>query len=240
MLAVWEQGYGQSAVVRMCLLLQAILPQTSVDVLNQMPLGRRNKLLLAFRVHRFGPRFEAVSRCRECRRQVDLTFDIGAMQGWNTDISEGDTEREFLMTCDNIHIHYRLPTTGDILSLSGLSDPSHCREVLLNRCIVSAERDGTNVSSATLPEDVLRDISERLDRSDPLAAIHLKMDCPHCLYQWEAPFDIAGFLSSEIDSWAKRLLMEIHILAKTYHWSESDILTMGAWRRRIYLALVEG
>jgi hypothetical protein len=199
-----------------------------------MTLGQRNKLLLAFRVHRFGSRFEAVSQCQKCRGQVELNFDIGAIIAADTGIPEGD----FHTDCKAYHVRFRLPTTGDIVSLAELVDPVRCRDELLNRCILSAKRGGDEISSVELPEDVLRDVSEKMEKSDPLAAIYLKTNCPHCRHQWEAPFDIATFLANEIDTWVKRLLVEIHILGKAYHWSEADILTMGPWRRRIYLSML--
>jgi len=137
-------------------------------------------------------------------------------------------------------VQFRLPNVGDIISIVDLSDPSQCREELLNRCILAAERDGEDISAGRLPDEVLNELSEKMEHSDPLAAIALEVNCPYCQNQWEAPFDVAAFLSSEIDSWAKRLLTEVHILAESYHWTETDILAMGQWRRQIYLSMVNG
>jgi hypothetical protein len=38
---------------------------------------------------------------------------------------------------------------------------------------------------------------------------------------------------------ARRLLREVHELARAYHWSEADILRLDRRRRRRYLALLE-
>lgn len=38
---------------------------------------------------------------------------------------------------------------------------------------------------------------------------------------------------------AKGLLREVHALARTYHWSEEEILRLGIARRFTYLTLLE-
>jgi len=51
-------------------------------------------------------------------------------------------------------------------------------------------------------------------------------------------FDIVSFFWSEICVQAKRLLREVHILARAYGWREADILSMSAARRQLYLEMV--
>jgi hypothetical protein len=46
------------------------------------------------------------------------------------------------------------------------------------------------------------------------------------------------FFWSEISAEARRLLLEVHNLASAYGWSESDILSMSALRRRYYLEMI--
>jgi hypothetical protein len=51
-------------------------------------------------------------------------------------------------------------------------------------------------------------------------------------------FDIISFFWKEIDHWVKHLLLDVHVLAKAYGWSENDILEISPWRRRIYLEMI--
>ena len=74
--------------------------------------------------------------------------------------------------------------------------------------------------------------------ADPQAQIKLALVCPGCSYAWHALFDVAAFLWSEVHAWAKRILYEVHTLARAYGWREADILAMSARRRQIYLDLV--
>ena len=38
---------------------------------------------------------------------------------------------------------------------------------------------------------------------------------------------------------AKRLLMDVHLLARAYGWSEAEVLALSPARRRFYLEMVE-
>jgi hypothetical protein len=51
-------------------------------------------------------------------------------------------------------------------------------------------------------------------------------------------FDIISFFWTELDSLARRLLQDVHVLAKAYSWREADILSMSATRRQFYLEMV--
>jgi hypothetical protein len=51
-------------------------------------------------------------------------------------------------------------------------------------------------------------------------------------------FDAGSFFWSELGAWARRLLHEIHSLARAYGWSESEILTLSPARRQAYLELI--
>ena len=76
--------------------------------------------------------------------------------------------------------------------------------------------------------------------ADPMAEIHLVLDCPCCQHKWEAPFDIVAFLWREISAAARRLLREVHTIASAYGWTETEILALSPARRRIYLEIVNG
>jgi hypothetical protein len=75
---------------------------------------------------------------------------------------------------------------------------------------------------------------------DPQAELLLDLTCPACAHRWEAPFDIVPFFWTEIATEAKRLLREVHTLARSYGWREADVLAMSATRRRSYLEVLDG
>jgi len=112
------------------------------------------------------------------------------------------------------------------------------RLILSARSVIEASHDGDPVPAAALPNDVVTAIAGCLGELDPQAEVLLDMVCPDCGTQWQALFDIAGFLWTELDAWARRTLIEVHRLAWTYGWREADILALGAQRRHRYLQMI--
>jgi hypothetical protein len=79
-------------------------------------------------------------------------------------------------------------------------------------------------------------VAEALEALDPLADIALDAACPSCGAANELQFDAAAFVWRELAARAPRILREVAELARTFHWSERDILAMPASRRAFYLA----
>jgi hypothetical protein len=101
-------------------------------------------------------------------------------------------------------------------------------------------RTTTPLDPVELPGAVEARLVERIAQADPLADIMLDLTCPNCEQRWQAVFDIGGFFWIEIDNLARRLLRDVHVLARAYGWRESDILAMNAARRQAYLEMVAG
>jgi hypothetical protein len=76
------------------------------------------------------------------------------------------------------------------------------------------------------------------DALDIQADSRIEIHCPACGAQSSAEFDIAAFFWQEITAQARRLLREVHALARAYGWREADILAMSARRRQAYLSLI--
>ena len=88
------------------------------------------------------------------------------------------------------------------------------------------------------PPNVATAIARCLGELDPQAEVLLDMVCPDCGTQWQALFDIASFLWTELDAWAHRTFIEVHRLAWTYGWREADILALSPLRRQRYLQMI--
>lgn len=73
---------------------------------------------------------------------------------------------------------------------------------------------------------------------DPQAEVLLQLTCPSCQREWMITFDIVSFLWIEIHAHAKRLLQEVHTVARAYGWHEADILALSPVRRQFYLEMV--
>ena len=100
-----------------------------------------------------------------------------------------------------------------------------------------AERNGSEAWSAEVPHAIWQAVQRKMSELDPQAEVHFELSCPSCGHQWLALFDIAHFLWTEVAALARRLLHEVSILARTYGWSEGEILRLSPARRRVYLEL---
>ena len=109
---------------------------------------------------------------------------------------------------------------------------------LLRRCVRSARLADVPVAADALPAPIVTAISARLAEADPLADLRLGFSCPACSHAWSDPLDIVAYLWRELDSWALRVLREVHTLAHAYGWTEDTILGLSPARRRHYLDLV--
>jgi hypothetical protein len=111
---------------------------------------------------------------------------------------------------------------------------------LIARCVtVIRSADGTRLDvAAALGDPMLDALSAAMALRDPQAAVTVDLDCAECGHGWAAPFDIAGYLWTELTAAAGRIMRDVHGLATAYGWSEAEVLSVSPARRRQYLELV--
>ena len=245
-LSAWEHALGQPPVHQALVLLAAAYPECAPEQLARLSIGQRDAQLLALREHWFGPALTSVTTCPQCHERVELTFsvrDIRATEPLDTPAIDGPV-RAISIRANGHVVECRVPTSLDLASLHQDADADHAGGYLLQRCIVSAVRDGADgeaadpVDVAQLPASVVDAIAEGIAAADPQADTRLGLRCPACAHSWHAAFDIATYLVAEVHAWARHQLGEVHDLARAYGWSEGAILSMSPTRRRAYLELL--
>jgi len=222
------------------LLLRAAFPDAPTRALASLTIGQRDLCLLKLREMTFGTQLTGVAVCPECSERVELDFDSREIADANArlpDFLESETNNnEFLLNLPGWELRFRLPTNADLTTLS--TDSNQAQTKLLEACLMDARHDGETVQPADLPPGVVTAIAQRMAQEDPYLNISLALKCPACGHQWQMIFDIVSYFSSEINTWAARILREVHHLASAYGWREVDILSMSAWRRQQYLELI--
>ncbi len=237
LLEAWERGSAQPPTERALTLIGAGCPELGADDLAGLSIGRRDAFLLTVRELAFGPKFAAVTDCPGCGERLELDFRVGDIR-----MSPAALEKSAPATISagGCEVHFRLPDSGDLLAAATAGDSETARRVLLMRCLISARDEQGDLPPAQLPEDVVAKVEEEMLNLDSQANVRIELDCPACRQKGSAPFDIFGFFWGELDSWARRLLLEVHTLASAYGWREADILRMTAARRNIYIDMVGG
>ena len=242
-------GLGRDPARQALVLLAAACPQFPPGDLAHLPLGWRDTVLLALRTVLFGPRLEGLAGCPACGAQLELDFTAA-------DVQSGPGVEEVLgrwaaatgppslqVREAGWEVTVRLPSTSDILALEAVpgGDASMGGRMLLERCVMAIRAPSDErPSPAGLPPEVLDAVDAAFLDADPQADVALSVTCPACGQGWTVPFDIASYLWSEVDDWARRTLRDVHTLAAAYGWPEADIVALSPARRQFYLSMVVG
>ncbi len=223
-LDLWERSARLHPLDRGLLAVSAALPQASENCAD-WPLGRRNRALFELHASNFGSQLRGWSVCPRCAEKVEFDIDLrlllnaASQDNSSTSVMIGQTQ-------------FRLPTSRDLAGVLS-TDPEICAVRLLERCRIG------DSAREEWDEAALSGAGELLAAADPLAETRLSLDCPSCTHHWDDALDIGGFVWAEIELRARRLLFEVHTLASTYGWSETETLSLSAARRAGYMRMVQ-
>jgi hypothetical protein len=235
LLRVWEVGEDQHPLDRALTLLAAACPELTWDELAALNIGQRDARLLTLRERTSGPRLNGLAECPRCAERLE--FDVKVADLRVAAKPDAEEEARALVT-DSLALRFRLPNSRDLAAVLGCQDSAAARSLLVQRCVLEASREGAPVVGSELPVEAVTRLAERMAECDPQAEVLLDFRCPVCGYGWQAIFDIVAFFWVEMAAQAKRLLREVHTLARAYGWREADILSMSSRRRQFYLELV--
>ncbi|MFJ2669865.1 hypothetical protein [Streptomyces sp. NPDC087525] len=236
LLATWESGLAQHDAGRSLLLHRAARPGAGTDELLSMPVGAREADLFALRRALFGERMQVRVECASCGEAMEFDLDATVL-GVRGRTADGPLR----VAEDDWVVEFRLPTVADLAAAGSAPDAAEARRLLVARCAVSAVRGGETVPperlAELLPADLQRRLAETAAEADPAADVTLNVSCPECGGITPAELDITSYLWTELDTWARDLLLDVHLLASAYGWSEPEILALSPLRRRYYLEL---
>ena len=235
LLSVWERASRQPPLERALLLLGAACPEQTAEELAQLPIGRRDSLLIVLRESTFGSQFVSRLICQKCGERLELAFkvsDIGVAP-------ETENGGPLILNAEGYEVLFRLPNSEDIRAVTVMVDADSAEQLLLERCLLRVTKDGAEHSAAELPSSVVEVVVNGMAEADPPSA-PLSLACAACSHKWFVGFDIVSYFWSEVNAWASRMLREVHLLASTYGWREEDILAMSPWRRQSYLEMIGG
>ena len=234
LLTAWECGSSQSGSQRLLTLLATVHPELSGEQLLKLSIGQRDGLVLRLREVLFGSQLTSLAVCPICTERLELALDVADIRV----ASNSPVQEPLALKLDGFDLEFRLPDSQDLMLIEAVSSVDEARQVLFERCLLSASHNGQSCAVDKLPEEILDKVEAAMSEADPQADVQLDLFCPACQHSWLATFDIASFLWSEINAWAQRVLNEVHLLAKAYSWREADILAMSPKRRRFYLERV--
>ncbi len=233
-LKIWEEGKRCHWIERGLLLLAACDSSKPFEVLSTLTIGERDAGLLEMQEQLFGPQLLCITSCPRCQQQLEFDLRISDLMVQKPEAT-GDL---FTVNEGDYEVCFRLPNSGDLSDLPQDAYGSAGRRQIVKKCLRQAQHGGKDVQHDDLPEEVISSVVRSMSEMDPQADLRLRLECPQCDYRWIESFDILSFLWSEIQSYALRLLREVHILASAYGWSEAEILSLSSVRRQAYLELM--
>ncbi len=236
LLDAWDAGWRMGPSGRAVGLLMSGCRDEDPQALAALPVGERDRRLLELRERLFGPSMTGIVSCGACEERLEVEVAIDELRAPPTGVDRAGQS----LTAGEWEVHFRLPNSRDIASIEGLRDEQPARRALLQRCLLEVTRRGENVPASEVPDDVAALIGQRMAAADPQATAEFPVACPDCNHSWSAPFDVAAFLWTEVDVWARRMLRQVHELATAYSWSEDEVLRLSPARRARYLELIIG
>jgi hypothetical protein len=235
LLALWEDACTRPAPLRPLALLAGLVSERPLDELAVLPIGERDRLLLEARRRVFGARLPCFTRCPACDAPLEFDLDAATLSAPVTEAQRPWHE----LRADGWTVRFRLIDSGDLVTASTAPDAAAARTRLLERIVLSAtDAAGRRAVPGALSPAAQAALAQRLGDLDPQADLTLALHCAACDHDWAAFVDIAAFFWSEMTALARRLLLEVHTLARAYGWTERVILGLSGPRRDAYLRLV--
>ncbi len=233
-LAMWERAAPLAPPERAVMLAAALAPPQPVTEVWDWPIGSRDARLVQLQQALAGTVMEYVTTCAACASDIEFELDGAALL--NTAES---AEAPSPVEVDGWRITWRPIATADLLEAARANDLAAADAVLFDRCIagMTAPTGSQEAASPPAPGRVRRAVVAAMAASDPLAEVLVELTCPACRAAVAAEVDVADLVWTELRSRALRLLREVDVLARTYGWTEPEVLALSEQRRRVYLQM---
>ncbi len=179
----------------------------------------------------FGPDLHGFVECPQCREHLEFTWGFRRSKTSDRGTSLSEVQA---FSVDGFDLRFRPPNSRDLIAAAACPDPRQARQFLVQRCLQDASREGTAISFAELPEADVDSVGESIGGVRSVAGSAARFGVPGLRTSLASRLlDIVTFLWEELTAQAKRLLREVHTLARAYGWREADILALSARRRRV-------
>lgn len=215
-LALIEQG-SRLAPLDQGVLLAATLGGASAAEVADMPVDRRDRLLIDVRLATFGRDIGFFARCPHCGEGNQADFDLGVLP-------EASPADGVAASVGGREIVLRAPTSTTIAKAALAGRP----DILIE--------DIAGPDASLDDPDRRAEVERALASAFPLLDVRFELTCSACETVFDVRFDIVPWLWREIESIASRTLDAVDRLARAYGWTEREILALSPARRGLYLA----
>ena len=166
--------------------------------------------------------------CPACTAEFDISLDLAAMP--RAQVPAGFPHTTLTVAGRKVVAQVPNGAVEEALAASGATGTGAMR-LMLRHCI--ADRSAQKHID-TLPDDDIRRLDAALDAATPDCADMVTTHCPDCGTEIAARIDPLDHTFPGPES----VLRDVHLLGRTYHWAEAEILALPTVRRKRYVAMV--
>ena len=217
---------------------EAELPPLTIS--HRLTVGDRERLVLAVCERVLGPRIDLVVSCPSPSCGALSEIPIRFADAMGHDAAEPQLQRVVDLDADG-HIwraRCRPPVGADQERAARLPDDAS-RGLILDCVLELTDPSGQTIPVAELPVAFEARIADALLAFDSAAECRVAMDCPTCGRPIDAVLDSHSILRMGVCG-THGIYDEVYRMARAYHWSEAEILSLPVDRRRRYLAIAQG
>ena len=194
--------------------LVAALGDGAVDDPEDWPLGAVAASAMALVAPLCGGTLHASAACATCGEAMEVTLPVADL------VALAATGGEAAGAIDTAghRLTLRRPRRATSPpSPLGRTTSTWPRGMLLGRCVTAADPE----LPTPVPAAMVAEIEAALEALDPLAVVTLESTCPACGSPDAPVLDLLDCAWTVVEAHARRLLGEVHRLARAYGWREA-------------------
>ncbi|MBW4671127.1 MAG: hypothetical protein KME60_27810 [Cyanomargarita calcarea GSE-NOS-MK-12-04C] len=204
-----------------------------------MEIGKRIECLLTIATVRDRDAFMIPLRCLNsaCQEGIEIDFSMEEISELQS-LKNAEKFPEILVGHQTVRI--RRPKGSDQLKWleQSFKDEHTATQVMLKTLVREDDRLKLD-SDAIAQGEWIPAFNQTMEEIDPLVNFQVEVQCPYCGAKDSHSIDFGAFALERFRNTQQQLLDMVHRLASRYHWNESEIFAIPAWRRESYLARLD-
>ncbi len=214
------------------------------EIVRELTAGDRERLLISLCRKYLGDRVDLVARCHEpsCGQLTEVTLSLASLFSTET---QTQPQQSYSVDCvfdrRRLRVDFKLPTgrMEEQIAQTALSNPSAAADELFDLVVLKiAVEDGQPVDRTAAMDTVRAALETAIQELEPALDRHSRISCEACGDPLTVEFDGLSVLTDAVNRDGD-IFRQVDLLAKVYHWRETDILDLPPTRRRRYLRLAQ-
>lgn len=208
----------------------------AIEQVLELTAGDRERLLLALCERLFGPEVDLIATCPSCSEAAEFSIRFADILPAHpvTKVS-ADPHVELDAGGETWAARLRPPTGAD-LEYAARNGSRGVRQLITNCVVELTDPADKHVIPSALPAACEDQVADALLALDPAAETRIAAECPVCGHKIDALLDGYALLQNGLGG-SQRVYDDVFRMARAYHWSEAEILSLPLRRRRHYLAI---